>query len=142
MLSSELESAVRGQRNPRIGIMDLVAALTLGQWETASRLLRANPEVINSGVLHLLAKRNDVAAAKWLLDHDADPTARWAHWDSEVTPLHLAIFGDHPAMVHLLLEAGANPSIHDSKHDADAMGWADFFGRTEIVKMLRGHARS
>ena len=98
--------------------------------------------MINSGVLHLLAKRNDVAAAKWLLDHDADPTARWAHWDSEVTPLHLAIFGDHPAMVHLLLEAGANPSIHDSKHDADAMGWADFFGRTEIVKMLRGHARS
>jgi ankyrin repeat protein len=40
------------------------------------------------GVLHLMAKRNDVAVVRWLLEHGADPNARWAHWDAEVTPLH------------------------------------------------------
>lgn len=142
MLSAELASAARGHRNPRIGMMDLVAALTVGEWETASELLRGNPQLINAGVLHVMAKRNDVAAAKWLLDHGANPNARWAHWDSNVTPLHLAVFGDHAAMVRLLLEAGADPSIHDSKHDADAIGWAEFFGRKQIVEMLKGHGSS
>jgi ankyrin repeat protein len=77
---------------------------------------------------------------KWLLDHGADPNAHWAHWDAEVTPLHLAVLGGHPAIVRLLLSAGADPRIRDSKHDSDAIGWADFFGRQEIVRMLKAHA--
>lgn len=41
--------------------------------------------------------------------------------------------------MRLLLAAGANPSIRDSKHDGDAIGWADFFRRPEIVQLLKDH---
>jgi ankyrin repeat protein len=99
--------------------------------------VRENPKIIEPGVLHLMAKRGDAAAVKWLLDHGADPNARWAHWDSDLTPLHLAVMQDHAEVVRLLLAAGADPTIRDSKHDSDAVGWAEFFGRLEIVRMLK-----
>lgn len=139
MVAAELDSAVRGHRDARIQMMDLVAAVTLGEWELATRLIRENSQLLDNGVLHLMSKRGDVSAATWLLDQGADPNSRWAHWDSELTPLHLAIFGDHLPIVRVLLDAGADPGIHDSKHDADAYGWADFFHRDQIVEMLKRH---
>jgi ankyrin repeat protein len=75
-----------------------------------------------------------------LLDHGADPNARWSHWDAEVTPLHLAALGGHADIVRLLLEAGGDPRARDSKHDGDAIGWAEFFRRRDIVQILKAHA--
>jgi hypothetical protein len=37
----------------------------------------------------------------------------------------------------MLLDAGADQTIEDSKHHADPLGWADFFQRQEIVEMLK-----
>jgi ankyrin repeat protein len=142
MLIAELDSAVRGQREPRIQTIDLAAALVLGKRELAGQIVGRNPDVVNRGVLHMMSKRGDVAAAKWLLDHGADPNAQWAHWDSEVTPLHLAILGDHASMVSVLLQAGADPTIRESKHNGDALGWGEFFGRSEIVRILRNEVKS
>ncbi|HET9983966.1 MAG TPA: ankyrin repeat domain-containing protein [Longimicrobiales bacterium] len=151
MTSSELDSAARGRRPPRGGPMDLVAILALGDWETAARLLREDPRLVEpggagAGALHLLAKRNDVAAVRWLLDHGVDPDARWSHWDAEVTPLHLAAAQGHAEVVRLLLAAGADPRIRDSKHDGDAAGWAEY-GRIpqaanwrEVVRILEARA--
>ncbi|PYP88459.1 MAG: hypothetical protein DMG65_15245 [Candidatus Angelobacter sp. Gp1-AA117] len=138
MLLAELDSAARGHRPPRINMLDLVAAISVGDWETAGRLLRESPNLLNSGALHLMAKRNDVAAARWLLAHGADPNALWAHWDSNLTPLHLAVLANHPVMAGVLLDAGANPHIHDSKHDSSAIGWADFFRNQKMVELLQG----
>ena len=140
LTSSELVSAERGNRPARAGMMDLIANLALGDWETGERLLNENPRLVEVGVLHMMAKRGDVAAVKWLLDHGADPNARWAHWDADVTPLHLAVLEDHPDVVRLLLAAGADTTIRDSKHDSDALGWAEFFGRLEIVRMFRANS--
>ena len=140
LTSSELVSAARGNRPSRSGMMDLAATVALGDWETATRLLTENPKLIQSGALHLMAKRNDVAALKWLLDHGADPNARWAHWEAEVTPLHLAASQGHAESVRLLLNGGADPSIRDTMHDADAIGWAEFFRRPDIVQILKAHA--
>jgi ankyrin repeat protein len=144
MTASELRSAVRGSRRPRGAMMDLVALLALRDWDTAARLVRENPELIapsgpGNGALHLMAKRNDVAAVRWLLDHGAAPDARWAHWDAEVTPLHLAASQGHAQVVRVLLAAGADSSIRDSKHDSDAIGWAEFFRQPEIVEILKAH---
>jgi ankyrin repeat protein len=116
--------------------------LALGDWAAADRLLGQNPGVVNPGgasfgVLHLMAKRNNVAAVRWLLEHKADPNALWPHWDAKVTPLHMATMEHHPDIVRALLDAGADPSIRDSKFDSDAIGWAEFFRRTDIVQMLR-----
>jgi ankyrin repeat protein len=137
MTAAELVSAERGDRPTRSRKMDLIAVLALGDWEMAARLLRENEQLlVDSGALHLMAKRNNAAAVKWLLDRGADPNSRWAHWDSDVTALHLAVLGNHPEIVRLLLAVGADPSIKDSKHDADVMGWADFFRRKEIFEIL------
>ena len=54
-------------------------------------------------------------------------------------PLHLAILSGHADIVRPLLDAGADPHIRDSKHDSDAIGWAEFFRRPEIVQVLKAH---
>jgi ankyrin repeat protein len=141
MVSAEFVSAVRGQRPPRSGAMDLVALLALGDWDTATQLLRENGGLIDSsgGALHLMAQRNDIAAVKWLLAHDADINGRWTSGGAAVTPLHLAASRGHSEMVRLLLDAGADPSIRDSMHDGDALGWAEHFQQPEIVQILKEH---
>jgi ankyrin repeat protein len=145
MTVAELVSAERGLRPSRAGTMDLVAAVALEDWQTAARLVRENPGLIErgraqGGVLHLMAKRGNVAAVKWLLDHGADPSALWAHWEADVAPLHLAAMHDHTAVARVLLAGGADPNIRDSQFDSDAMGWAEFFKRADIVKLLKAHA--
>jgi ankyrin repeat protein len=142
LTSSELVSAERGNRPPRTGMMDLVAAVALGDWETAARLLNENPQLTDTGALHLMAKRNNVGAVKWLLDNGADPNARWAHWEAKVTPLHLAASQGHAESVRVLLNGGADPNIRDSMHDADAIGWAEFFGKPDTVQILKAHTTS
>lgn len=141
MIAAELISAARGGRSARAGSLDLVALLSLGEWKIAEQLLRENAESIEpkNGALHLMAKRNDVAAVRWLLDHGADPKGRWAHWEAEVTPLHLAASQGHAEIVRLLLAKGGDPSIRDSKHDGDVIGWAKHFQQLEVVQILEAH---
>ncbi|HEU4631421.1 MAG TPA: ankyrin repeat domain-containing protein [Gemmatimonadaceae bacterium] len=145
LTSAELRSAERGRRPARGSALDLLAALALGEHDTAARLVRENPALLepDAGVLHLMAKRGDAPAVRWLLQRGADPSGRWSHWDAEVTPLHLAALGGHADVARLLLDAGADPRIRDSKHDGDARDWAEFFRRQEIVDLLATHeARS
>ena len=123
------------------GSRDLLVALALGEFDRAERLLAEDRRALQpggsaSGALHLAAKRGDAAAVRWLLAHGADPNLRWAHWDAAVTPLHLAALADHADVARLLVSAGANATIRDSKHDSDALGWAEFFGRVEMREML------
>src|SRR5436309_2654714 len=138
MTLAELDSASRGRRAANVGLMDLVAAAALRNWETAAKLVAVNRQLMDKGgALHLLSKRGDAAGVKWLLDRGANPSALWAHWDADVTPLHLAVMQGHAGVVGLLLDAGADPKIRDGKHDGDALGWAEFFKKTEIVGILK-----
>jgi ankyrin repeat protein len=79
---------------------------------------------------------------KWLLSHGANPNAKWNHWGALVTPLHLAVLGNHPEVSRALLDAGADPTIRDSMHDSDALGWATFFRRNEIVELIKTSGRA
>jgi ankyrin repeat protein len=134
----EMESATRGRRPLNVGSLDLVAAAAIHDWNTASQIAAANRQLINKGgALHLLSKRGDATAVKWLLEHGANPNMLWAHWDADVTPLHLAAAQGHTEVVRLLLAAGADPRIRDTKHDGDAFGWAEFFKKPEIVQLLK-----
>ena len=130
----------------RHGAVDLFGALVLGDEETAARLVDADHAAASrGGALQLLAKRGDTRAVGWLLERGVDPNGLWPHWDAEVTALHLAAANGHVEVVKLLLDAGADPTIRDSKHDGDAMGWAEG-GRVppapqapEIVELLARH---
>jgi ankyrin repeat protein len=140
LAAGELLSADRGLRPTNAAAMDLFASLALGDAAAAERFVADNPRLVDAkhGVLHLMAKRGDAAAVEWLLAHRADPNGKWAHFDADVTPLHLACLGNHPSVVSVLLAGGADPSLRDSRHDADALGWARFFDRRAIVRLLGG----
>jgi len=139
----EMDSATRGRRPLNASGLDLVAAAAMRDWDTASALATANRKLIDtSGALHLLSKRGDATAVKWLLEHGANPNMLWAHWDADVTPLHLAAAQGHAEVVRLLLDAGADPRIRDTKHDGDAFGWAEFFKKPGILQLLRDKAAS
>ena len=139
MTAAELVSAERGQRTPRTRSLDLLAALALHDWDVADRLVRDDPRLLEpaGGTLHLAAKRGDAAVVRWLLEHGAAPNGIWAHWDANVTPLHLAVLGGHADVIRILRDAGADPTIEDSKHHSSAIGWAEFFGRPDFVKILQ-----
>lgn len=143
LTAAEMLSADRGKRRPQAGLMDVMAMLSLRQWEAAETLVREVPGLIAPGgaavgALHLMAKRNDLAALDWLLAHGADPNARWAHWNAEVTPLHLAVMMGHAASVQRLLRAGADPHIRDTAHDSSAIGWAEHFKRDDLLALFQG----
>ena len=139
LTAAELTSADRGSRRVHGNVTYLIASLSLGDRAAAERLVRDNPELlVTGGALHLLAKRGDVHAVRWMLDRGADPNARWAHWDADVTPLHLAAWQGHAEVVGALLAAGGDPTIRDSKHNGDALGWAEHGGRADVVRMLLG----
>ena len=141
MTTAELVSADRGARRSRGGAMDLAALVSLGDWAAAERLLRDSPGLVNNGgVLHIMAKRNDLRAVEWLLAHGANPNAIWSHWGAEATPLHLAAMEGHADVARVLLAAGSDPTIRDSQHNADALEWAEFFGKVEIVAMIRARS--
>jgi ankyrin repeat protein len=142
MISVEFLSAQRGERPVRSNPLDLVALLALGEWAMAAQLILENPQLSEAGggVLHLMAQRNDIKAVKWLLERNADPNARWADGDVELTPLHLAAARGHADVVRVLLAGGADVTIRDTKHGAEAIGWARYFKQPEIVKILEDHA--
>jgi ankyrin repeat protein len=87
-----------------------------------------------------MSQRNDAAAVEWLLARGASVNGRWSSHGAEVTPLHLAAARGHARMVRLLLDAGAEPGIRDSRHDADAAGWAKYFKQPDVVRLLEDRA--
>ena len=137
-MSTEIARPVLEAIRARVG-PTLLTSVALGDWDNAARLVREDPRAVErDGILHLMSKSNNVAAVKWLLDHGANPAARWDHWGAVVTPLHLAALAGHPDIARVLLDAGADPTIHDTQHDSDALGWAEFFRRLDIVEMING----
>jgi ankyrin repeat protein len=138
----DVDAAVLEAIRERVG-PTLFTSVGLSDWESAARIVHSDPASVNEeGVLHLMAKRGNVNAVKWLLSHGANPNAKWNHWGALVTPLHLAVLGNHPEVSRALLDAGADPTIRDSMHDSDALGWATFFRRNEIVELIKTSGRA
>lgn len=120
---------------------DVFAALALGDLAAAAKFHEADPAAAElAGALHLLAKRGDARGVRWLLERGVNVNARWNHWGSVLTPLHLAVMQDREDIVRLLVDAGAEASIKDSMHDSDSVGWAEFFRRPKLVRLMRGGA--
>src|SRR4029079_755614 len=82
---AEVDSADRGHRRARGGLLDLIASIAVRDWKTAERLARDDAQLANTpGAGHLMAKRGDVEGVSWLLDNGADPSAPRAQWHYDV----------------------------------------------------------
>lgn len=91
------------------------------------------------------ASNGHAETATWLLDHGADVDRRGTFGGPRhgqgVTALHLAAENGREAMVRLLLERGADPSIEEEVYGATPLGWAEHNGRQDVAAVLRDAAR-
>ena len=86
--------------------------------------------------LHQAAADGNLEQVQHLLDADADvnaTAARWAYDDS--TPLHVAAFYGHKAIVNLLLDKGANVDAVN-KYGRTPLHFAALNGRIDVVNLL------
>jgi ankyrin repeat protein len=108
----------------------------------AETMVRDNPSRIGSDgddtiALHLAVNKRNLVAIRWLLAHGVDVNAKRTMWDCNHTALHMTIESGAIEIAALLLDAGADPNIRDDKYHATALGWAEFFGRTDFANLIR-----
>lgn len=86
----------------------LVIGVLTGRPESVEWILRRRPELVSA----------DLGASGYTLLHAA------AEWDA-------------PEVAAVALAHGADRTIRDGTHDGTPLGWAEHFGREEIVALLR-----
>jgi ankyrin repeat protein len=122
--------------------LDLLAAVSLGRYDVAQRLLaedpgRLGPDGRDTIALHVLVARQKTEAVRWLIAHGVDVNAKRRLWDCNSTALHVTAEHGLTTLAQMLLEAGADPGIHDDKYDATALGWATYCNQPSIAELLR-----
>jgi ankyrin repeat protein len=122
--------------------LDFLTAVNLGRYTEAEAMLRDDPLRIGPDgrdtiALHLAVNKQNLATIRWLLAHGVDVNAKRLMWDCNHTALHMTIESGAIEIARLLLDAGADPNILDDKYNASALGWADFFGRSDFAELVR-----
>jgi ankyrin repeat protein len=122
--------------------IDFIAALNLKRYDLAETMLRDNPGRIGPNgddtiALHLAAIKHNAATVRWLIDHHVDVNAKRVTFDCNHTALHIAAHDGDIEIARMLLDAGADPSIHDDKYDSTPLGWAEFCEQPQIAQLLR-----
>ena len=122
--------------------LDLLAAVSLGRYDVARRLLaeepgRLGPDGRDTIALHVLVARDKTEAVRWLIEHGVDVNAKRRLWDCNQTALHVTAEHGLTTLARMLLEAGADPAIHDDKYDATVLAWATYCDQPRIAELLR-----
>ena len=87
--------------------------------------------------LHNAVKAGDIERIRVLLQADRKLANSRSDTDPRGTyPLHVAAEFGQAAAAKVLLQYGADVSLLDSENDAIALGWAAFFGRPGVVRVL------
>jgi ankyrin repeat protein len=95
-----------------------------------------DPQGIINNAFVYACMHNHIEAARLLLQHGAEIDAIPGGFDYAGTGLHYAAINGHRAMVEFLLQQGADREVKDTKVGANAAGWADYCGHTEIRDFL------
>ena len=122
--------------------IDFIAAFSLKRYDLAEAMLRENPARIGSDgddtiALHVAVSKKNADAVRWLIDHKVDVNAKRVMWDCNHTALHMTAADGNVEIARMLLDAGADPSIHDDKYDNTPLGWAEFFCREPFAQLIR-----
>jgi ankyrin repeat protein len=121
---------------------DLLTAVNMARYDEAETMLRDDPSRIGPDggdtiALHVAVGKRNLAAIRWLLAHGIDVNAKRPMWDVNHTALHMTIESGAIEIAQLLLDAGADPNVHDDRYHATALGWAEFFGRDDMAELIR-----
>ena len=116
-------------------VIAIQAAAAGGQADALCRLLEAHPELIDvRGVdhsaqtaLHKAAWNDRIECVRVLLDDGADVSIR--DYGDNASALHGAARRADPAVVRLLVEAGADVIGAGDDHQLGVLGWATCLGR-------------
>jgi ankyrin repeat protein len=122
--------------------IDFIAALSLARYDLAEAMLRDSPQRIGPNgqdtiALLIAVSRRDAHGVRWLIDHEVDVNAKRVMWDCNQTALHMTAADGNVEITRMLLDAGADPSIHDDKYDNTPLGWAEFCQHPQIATLLR-----
>src|SRR5262249_61092670 len=84
--------------------------------------------------LALAAQLGRTEIVRLLLDAGEDPDRRNPDgFHSHATPLHQAVWGNHEAVVRLLIERGARLDLRDTLFDGTPLGWAEHGHRDALT---------
>jgi ankyrin repeat protein len=128
------EALAWAARNDAVEVLDVLVA----------RGADLEADVYRGSALMWAAAQGKVAAVRRLLALGADPNGRStfggpSHGEG-VTPLHLAAGDGHLEVIEALLDAGADPTLRDALHGGPAVGWAEHWGHTAAVELLRSRS--
>lgn len=119
-------------------VNDVHTAAALGRLDEVRRLLAASAPESRHSALALAAQLGQTEAVRILLDAGEDPNRYNPEGHhSHATPLHQAVWGNHPDAVQLLVERGARLDMKDRIFEGTPLGWAEYGGRTSIAEYLR-----
>lgn len=141
-----------GRLRPDPGLADAFMQHPARRGQRAVRVERTDDVVLGQALLYAcLHGRRE--AAQWLVDHGADVNAPVRGTDVDGTVLHrmTGFHGGRAAavaqveaarmpMVGWLLDRGADPTVRDAVHGADAIGWAMHSGMERMGQILRSRA--
>jgi ankyrin repeat protein len=85
------------------------------------------------GLINHAAEHRNTAAVRLLASLGFDVNHR-----GRATPLHEAAWNDDVETLRALIELGADPSITDADHYATPLGWAEYGGKHQAERYLRG----
>jgi hypothetical protein len=117
--------------------VDFFTACVLGRMDDVNAELEADPSRVNARGVHDLpalyfaAIGGDIEVARRLLAAGADVNAK----AEAAAPIHGAVMGGSAAMVRLLLQHGADPSLPDYK-GRGARQLADDMGRPALAALF------
>jgi ankyrin repeat protein len=122
--------------------LDFAAAVRLNHYDEAETMLREDPSRIGPDgrdtiALHLVVSKKDTESIRWLIAHGVAVSAKRAMWGCNSTALHMTVENGAIDIARILLDAGADPNIHDDKYNATALRWAEFFGREDFATLIR-----
>jgi len=135
--------AARPEPAPPDAFLGLVLA---GDRPGAEQLLAAHPGLLDRmraqrpALVALAAEVRRPEAVRLAVELGFDVSARGNgnlldHHPLE-TALHRAVHRDAPAVVELLLELGADPTIEDVQFHATPLGWARHFDNPTLIRLL------
>jgi ankyrin repeat protein len=117
--------------------VDLAVAGATGRIDDVRKMLAAADTEGRHRALALAAQHGHLEVVRLLLDAGEDPNRYnppGCHAHS--TPLHQAVLAGHDDVVRLLVERGASLDIKDTIFQGTPLGWAQFAGRIEIMKLV------